>query len=81
MNGGHRAFVFSGVYEKVVPMDLLPVHLLKASLAGNVELMEQLGIYEVIEEDLALCEVICPSKMEVQKMLRQGIDLMIREMS
>jgi Na+-transporting NADH:ubiquinone oxidoreductase subunit A len=81
LNGGHRAFVFSGVYEKVVPMDLLPVHLLKASLAGNVELMEQLGIYEVIEEDLALCEVICPSKMEVQKMLRQGIDLMIREMS
>ena len=81
LNGGERAFVFSGVYEKVVPMDIFPVFLLKAILAGDVEKMEQLGIYEVVEEDLALCEFVCPSKTEVQRILRQGLDLVRREMS
>lgn len=81
MHGGHRAFVVTGHYENVLPMDIYPVHLVKAILAGDVELMEKLGIYEVAEEDLALCEYIDPSKIEIQEIIRQGIDLMIREMN
>lgn len=81
MHGGYRAFVVTGWYEKVVPMDILPMQLFKAILAEDIEAMENLGIYEVAEEDFALCEFICPSKMEIQTIVRQGIDLMIREMS
>ncbi|MDR0667801.1 MAG: Na(+)-translocating NADH-quinone reductase subunit A [Prevotellaceae bacterium] len=79
INGGERAFVLTGLYEKVLPMDILPVYLLKAILAGDVDKMEQLGIYEVIEEDLALCEFVCPSKIPVQAILRKGIALMLNE--
>jgi len=81
LNGGQRAFAVTGQYEKVLPMDIYPVYLLKAILAKDVEKMEQLGIYEVIEEDLALCEFVCTSKIDVQEILRKGIDLMIAEMS
>jgi Na+-transporting NADH:ubiquinone oxidoreductase subunit A len=80
INGGQRAFVMTGEYEKVLPMDIYPVHLLKAILAEDIDRMEQLGIYEVIEEDLALCEFVCTSKIDVQHLLRQGINLMIKEM-
>ncbi len=80
LNGGERAFVMTGQYEKVVPMDIYPVYLLKAILADDIDKMEQLGIYEVIEEDFALCEFICPSKIEVQEILRRGINMMIKEM-
>ncbi len=80
LNGGQRAFTVTGQYEKVLPMDIYPVYLLKAILAGDVEKMEQLGIYEVLEEDLALCEFVCTSKMDVQEILRKGIDLMMKEM-
>jgi Na+-transporting NADH:ubiquinone oxidoreductase subunit A len=62
-------------------MDIYPMQLLKAILAQELELMENLGIYEVAEEDFALCEYICPSKIEIQAIVRQGIDLMIKEMS
>jgi len=79
-HGGERAFVISGQYEKVVPMDIYPVFLLKAIMTGDIEKMENLGIYEVIEEDLALCEFICTSKIEVQETLRKGINLMIKEL-
>lgn len=78
-HGEERAFVMSGQYEKVLPMDILPVYLLKAILANDIDKMEQLGIYEVIEEDLALCEVICTSKIDVQQILREGINTMITE--
>ncbi|MCK3685045.1 Na(+)-translocating NADH-quinone reductase subunit A [Maribellus sp. YY47] len=80
MHGGERAFVMSGQYEKLVPMDILPVHLLKAVLVNDIDKMEQLGIYEVIEEDLALCEYACTSKIEVQKIIRDGINTMIKEL-
>lgn len=80
LNGGQRAFVMNGLYEKVMPMDIYPVYLLKAIMAGDIDKMENLGIYEVVEEDLALCEFICPSKIEWQKTLRQGINLMIKEL-
>lgn len=80
IHGGERAFVMSGQYEKLVPMDILPVHLLKAVLVNDIDKMEQLGIYEVVEEDLALCEYACTSKIEVQKILREGINTMIKEL-
>ena len=80
-HGGHRAFVVTGHYENVLPMDIYPVHLVKAILAGDVELMENLGIYEVAEEDFALCEYIDPSKTEIQEIIRSGINLMIKEMN
>jgi Na+-transporting NADH:ubiquinone oxidoreductase subunit A len=81
LNGGERAFVVTGVYEKVLPMDILPMYLLKAILAEDIDKMEQLGIYEVVEEDFALCEFVCPSKTEIQDIISQGINLMIKEMS
>ncbi len=81
LNGGERAFVVTGLYEKVLPMDIYPMHLFKAILAGDIDEMENLGIYEIAEEDVALCEFICPSKTEIQFIVRKGLDLMIKEMS
>ena len=80
LNGEERAYVVTGQYEKVLPMDILPVFLMKAIIAEDIDKMEQLGIYEVIEEDLALCEYVCTSKIEVQRILRDGINLMIKEL-
>lgn len=80
LHGGERAFVLSGQYEKLVPMDILPVYLLKAILVNDIDKMEQLGIYEVIEEDLALCEYACTSKIKVQDIVRTGINTMIKEL-
>ena len=79
-HGEERAFVLSDEYDRVLPMDILPVYLLKAILANDIDSMEQLGIYEVIEEDLALCEYICTSKIKVQSVLRKGINSMIKEL-
>jgi Na+-transporting NADH:ubiquinone oxidoreductase subunit A len=78
-NGSVRPFVATGLYEKVLPMDILPLHLLKSILAEDVEEMEGLGIYEVAEEEFALCEYICPSKISIQEIIRRGLDLMERE--
>jgi Na+-transporting NADH:ubiquinone oxidoreductase subunit A len=80
-HGGHRAYVVTGEYEKVCPLDILPQHLIKAIITNDIDKMEQLGIYEVIEEDFALCEFVCTSKIEVQKILREGLDIMREEMS
>lgn len=81
LHGGERAFVMTGQYEKVFPMDIYPMQLLKAILAEDIDQMENLGIYEVAEEDFALCEYICPSKIEIQSIVRKGLDIMIREMN
>ena len=78
-HGELRAFVMTGEYERVVPMDLYPQHLLKAILARDFDQMEGLGIYEVVEEDLALCEFACTSKQPVQAILREGLDWMRSE--
>ena len=80
-HGGVRAFVCSDVYGKVLPMDIFSVYLIKACLAGDIDKMEQFGIYEVLPEDLALCEFVDPSKNDIQAMIAQGIDLMIKEMA
>ena len=77
--GGERAFVINTNYEDVTPMRILPSYLIKSILAEDIEAMEGLGIYEVAEEDLALCEYICPSKIEFQQIIRQGLDLMEKE--
>ena len=79
-NGGERPFLMNDVYGKVLPMDIYPLYLFKACLSGDLDKMEQLGIYEVIEEDVALCEYVCPSKVGIQNIVRQGIDLMMKEM-
>ncbi|MDR0714569.1 MAG: Na(+)-translocating NADH-quinone reductase subunit A [Bacteroidales bacterium] len=81
LHGGPRSMVVTGQYEKVFPMDIYPEHLLKAIMAGDIEKMENLGIYEVAEEDFALCEFVCTSKTEVQAIVRDGINMMIKEMS
>jgi len=74
--GEKRAFVQTGVFEKVLPMDILPTHLLKAIMAEDYDEMEELGIYEVVEEDMALCEFVDVSKHDVQSILRKGLNLL-----
>lgn len=81
MHGEERAFVVTNEYNKVFPMDILPVHLLKAILAKDIDKMEQLGIYEVAPEDFALCEFVCTSKIESQKIVREGLDYLKKELS
>ncbi len=80
-HGGNRAFVMTGKYEKVFPFDILPMQLLKAIIVEDIDLMENLGIYEIDEEDFALCEVIDTSKIQMQEIVRKGLDLMRTEMS
>jgi Na+-transporting NADH:ubiquinone oxidoreductase subunit A len=79
-NGEDRAYVMSGQYESVLPMDIYPVHLIKSIMTKDLEKMESLGIYEIAPEDMALCEFACTSKVEVQKILREGLDLAIEEL-
>ena len=81
LNGGVRAFVMTNKYAQVFPMNIYPVYLLKAIIAEDIDKMEQLGIYEVVEEDFALCEYIDPSKIDIQAIVSKGIDLMIKEMA
>lgn len=78
-NGERRAFVVSGEYESVLPMDIFPQHLLRAIQANDYEKMEGLGILELGEEDLALCEYVCTSKHPVQKTLRKGLDMIMAQ--
>ena len=75
LHGEPRAFVQTGVFERLIPMDILPGHLIKSVLAEDIDEMEALGIYEVIEEDLALCEFADVSKHSVQEILRDGLEL------
>ena len=81
MHGEERPFVITGQYEEVFPMDIYPVQLLKAALIEDIELMENLGIYEVTEEDFALCEFVCTSKIESQEIIRRGLDLVRKELA
>ena len=82
LHGGKRVFVLSDqAYAKVLPMDIFPLYLIKACLAGNIDDMEKYGIYEVLPEDLALCEYADPSKNDIQAIIENGIDLMLKEMA
>ena len=78
-HGENRAYVVTGQYEKVMPMNIMPQQLIKSVMAKDLELMENLGIYEVIEEDMALCEFVCTSKIDVQRELSEGLELMAEE--
>ena len=75
-NGEPRAFVQTGTFESVTPMDIYPMYLVKAIMAEDFDNMEALGIYEVVEEDLALCEFIDVSKHDIQQIVREGLELM-----
>jgi Na+-transporting NADH:ubiquinone oxidoreductase subunit A len=80
-HGGERAFVMTGEMEKVFPFDIYPMQLIKSIMIEDIDAMEKLGIFEVDEEDFALVEYIDTSKTEIQTIVRQGIDLMRKEMS
>lgn len=75
-HGEERAFVVTGQYESVLPMDIYPQHLMKAILVNDFERMEGLGIHELVEEDIALCEFVCTSKQPLQQILREGLEVM-----
>ena len=81
IKGGERHMIMSGEYDKVFPMDILPEYLIKAIIAGDIDRMEALGIYEVAPEDFALCEFVCSSKMELQRIVRAGLDMLRAEMA
>ena len=78
-NGEHRAFVITGLYEKVFPLDIYPMQLLKACMYKDLDEMEQLGLYEVIPEDFSLTEFVCISKQPHQEIIREGLDLLKKE--
>ena len=78
-NGEHRAFVVTGNYEEVFPLDIYPMQILKACMYKDLDEMEALGMYEVAPEDFALTEFVCVSKQPHQQIIREGLDLMIKE--
>ncbi|TBN05500.1 Na(+)-translocating NADH-quinone reductase subunit A [Hyunsoonleella flava] len=78
-NGEHRAFVITGNYEEVFPLDIYPMQILKACMYKDLDEMEALGMYEVAPEDFALTEFVCVSKQPHQKIIREGLDLMLKE--
>ena len=78
-NGEHRAFVVTGNYEEVFPLDIYPLQILKACLVKDLDAMEALGMYEVAPEDFALTEFVCVSKQPHQQIIREGLDLMYKE--
>lgn len=80
LQGGHRSMIMSGTYESMLPMDIMAEPLIKAILGNDIEKMEQLGIYEIAPEDFALAEYADPSKLELQKIVRQGLDKLRKEL-
>lgn len=78
--GGRRAMIMSNEYDKVFPMDIYPEYLIKACIAFNIDKMEQLGIYEIAPEDFALCEFVDTSKLEIQKIIREALSKLHKEM-
>ena len=79
LNGEERALVVTGEMEKIFPLEIYPMQLIKACMAGDIEKMEVLGIYEVVPEDFGLVDYSNTSKIEAQEIIRQGIELMISE--
>jgi Na+-transporting NADH:ubiquinone oxidoreductase subunit A len=79
LNGEERGFVVTGELEKVFPFDIYPMQLIKSVMYNDIDQMEQLGIYELAPEDLALCEFVCTSKIEIQDLIRKGLDVIQEE--
>ena len=73
--------IMSGEYDRVFPMDIFPEQLVKAIITSDIDRMEALGIYEVAPEDFALCEFVDSSKLEVQRIVREGLDMLRKEMA
>ncbi len=71
--------MMNDVYDHVFPFDILPVELYKACRIKDAQLMEKLGLYEITPEDVALCELICPSKIEWQQVIREGLEQLYKE--
>ena len=80
IKGGRRVMILSNEWDRVFPMDILPEFLIRAILTKDIEKMENLGIYEVAPEDFALCEFVDSSKMELQAIVRNGLDWMYKEL-
>lgn len=81
IKGSERHMIMSGEYDKVFPMDIYPEYLIKAIITGNIDKMEAYGIYEVAPEDFALCEFVDSSKLELQRIVREGLDNLRAEMA
>ena len=81
IKGGQRHMIMSGEYDSVMPMDIYPEYLVKAIITGNIDKMEALGIYEVSPEDFALAEFVDSSKLELQRIVREGLDMLRKENS
>ena len=81
LNGGIRPLIMTGNFEKVFPFDIYPMQLIKACIIKDIDQMEELGIYEIDAEDFALCEVIDPSKTPIQQIIREGLELLRKEMN
>lgn len=81
VKGGERHMIMSNEYDRVFPMDIFPEQLVKAIITGDIDRMEALGIYEVAPEDFALCEFVDSSKLEVQRIVRDGLDMLRKEMA
>ena len=81
INGSERAIIMTGEYDKVFPMDIYAEYLIKAIIARDIDKMEQLGIYEVVPEDFALCEFIDTSKLPLQEIVKNGLEYLRKELS
>ena len=79
IKGGERHMIMSGEYDKYLPMDIYGEYLIKAIIAGDIDKMEQLGIYEVSPEDFAVAEFADSSKLELQKIVREGSNMLRKE--
>ena len=79
MKGGERHMIMSGEYDEVLPMDILGEYLIKAIIANDIDKMEQLGIYEVSPEDFAVAEFVDSSKLELQHIVREGLNKLRKE--
>lgn len=79
VKGGERHMIMSGEYDSVFPMDIYPEQLVKSIIAGDIEKMEALGVYEVAPEDFAVCEFVDSSKLELQRIVREGLDMLRKE--
>ena len=79
IKGGERHMIMSAEYERVFPMDIYPSYLIKAIITGDIDRQEALGIYEVAPEDFAVAEFICSSKLELQRIVREGLEILRKE--
>lgn len=79
VKGGERHMIMSGEYDRVLPMDIYGEYLIKAIITGDIDRQEALGIYEVAPEDFAVAEFVCSSKLELQRIVREGLDVLMKE--